>query len=121
MADTQREDADGIGLSVLSSGADLSLRRPRTATASIGISFVPHAMAETPAPTRVTPGVSNAANPDGPSRAATPIIGDDFIDEIVTLVLQRLSAIVMQQTVTEIVNSTAERLVQKEIERMRSA
>ena len=43
-----------------------------------------------------------------------------MIEEIVSRVLQRMSDHVVRETVTDIVSQTAERLVQEEIERIRT-
>jgi CheY-like chemotaxis protein len=83
-----------------------------------------------PAPVPPEPPTRPAANPFAElsaakaevatARAATPVITDEVIEEVVTRVLQRLSDRVVRESVTEIVSKTAERLVQDEILRIKT-
>ncbi len=51
---------------------------------------------------------------------AAPVITDEVIDEIVSRVIQRMTDRVIRETVADVVSQTAERLVQEEIERIRT-
>ena len=62
----------------------------------------------------------SAAKAEAAARPAAPVITDEVIEEIVSRVLQRMSDRVVRETVTEIVSQTAERLVQDEIERIKT-
>ena len=81
-----------------------------------------------PAPS-ATSAVKPAANPfanlsaakaEAAARPPAPVITDDVIEEIVSRVMQRMTDRVVRETVTDIVSQTAERLVQEEIERMKT-
>ena len=62
----------------------------------------------------------SAAKAEAAARPAAPVISDEVIEEIVSRVLQRMSDRVVRETVTDIVSQTAERLVQDEIERIKT-
>ena len=62
----------------------------------------------------------SAAKAEAAARPAAPVISDEVIEEIVSRVLQRMSDRVVRETVTDIVSQTAERLVQEEIERIKT-
>ena len=62
----------------------------------------------------------SAAKAEAAARPAAPAISDEVIEEIVSRVLQRMTDRVVRETVTDIVSHTAERLVQEEIERIKT-
>jgi len=64
----------------------------------------------------------SAAKAEAAARPApvAPVITDEVIDEIVSRVIQRMTDRVVRETVAEVVSQTAERLVQEEIERIRT-
>jgi CheY-like chemotaxis protein len=62
----------------------------------------------------------SAAKAEAAAKAATPVITEEVIEEVVSRVLQRMTDRVVRETVAEIVSQTAERLVQEEIERIKS-
>ncbi|HUP40532.1 MAG TPA: response regulator [Vicinamibacterales bacterium] len=51
---------------------------------------------------------------------AAPVITDEVIDQIVSRVIQRMTDRVIREAVADVVTQTAERLVQEEIERIRT-
>jgi CheY-like chemotaxis protein len=55
------------------------------------------------------------------AEAARPKINEELIEEVITRVLQRMTDNVVRQTVTDIVTQTAERLVQEEIDRIKTS
>jgi CheY-like chemotaxis protein len=80
-------------------------------------------MPNTPGTTKpaVNPFASlSAAKAEAAARPVAPVVTEEMIEDIVSRVLQRLSDRVVRETVTDIVSQTAERLVQEEIERIRS-
>jgi CheY-like chemotaxis protein len=63
----------------------------------------------------------SAAKAEAAARPApAPVITDEVIEEIVSRVLQRMTDRVVRETVADVVSQTAERLVQEEIERIRT-
>lgn len=62
----------------------------------------------------------SAAKAEAAARPPAPIITDDLIEEIVSRVMQRMTDRVVRETVTDIVSQTAEKLVQEEIERIKT-
>lgn len=54
-------------------------------------------------------------------RPGPPLVGQELIEEIVSRVLQRLSAAVVRERLAEMVSETAERLVREEIERIKAS
>ena len=62
----------------------------------------------------------SAAKAEAAARPPAPIITDDLIEEIVSRVMQRMTDRVVRETVADIVSQTAEKLVQEEIERIKT-
>jgi CheY-like chemotaxis protein len=59
--------------------------------------------------------------PAAPSANGSPSLGDDAIEDITRLVLERLSDRIVRETVADLVSQLAERLVREEIERIKAA
>ena len=79
----------------------------------------PVARVDKPKPTNPFATLS-AAKAEAAARPAAPVITDEVIEEIVSRVLQRMTDRVVRETVADVVSQTAERLVQEEIERIRT-
>ena len=116
----QQKYADVIRLSIVSNTVGISVERPLAAHVTIAISLVPSAEADRPE-SKVVSDASGAPDHYDSPCCASAAIGDHMIDEIATLALQRLSMRILQQAVREIVPRTAERLIDEELERIRSA